>query len=74
MTAVNMEVSMIDGFGGHSDRNQLLNYIRKVTPKPKRIVFTHGQIQKSEALAEIVHQRQKIQSAVVQNRESIRLG
>ena len=74
MTAVNMEVSMIDGFGGHSDRNQLLNYIRKVTPKPKRIIFTHGLPQKSSALADIVHQRQKIQSTVIQNRESIRLG
>lgn len=73
-TEVNMEVQVIDGFSGHSDRTQLMNYIRKVTPKPKKILFVHGALQKSLAIAEASQSRHRIPSSVLQNLESIRLG
>ncbi|HKZ42752.1 MAG TPA: beta-CASP ribonuclease aCPSF1 [Candidatus Hodarchaeales archaeon] len=74
MTQVNLEVCVVDGFSGHSDRNQLLNYIRRVAPKPKQILLTHGQRQKSLALKQTIHERLRIDTAVLGNMESIRLG
>ncbi|MEM3690243.1 MAG: MBL fold metallo-hydrolase RNA specificity domain-containing protein, partial [Candidatus Micrarchaeia archaeon] len=39
---VNMRVETIDGFSGHSDRNQLINFIRHMKPNPERIFTLHG--------------------------------
>jgi len=40
---VNMKVESIEGFSGHSDRKQLFNYIRRVSPKLERIIICHGE-------------------------------
>ncbi len=40
---VNMEVYSIEGFSGHSDQRQLLNFLRDIQPKPKRIILNHGE-------------------------------
>ena len=74
MTEVNLEVKLLDGFSGHSDRNQLISYVRKVQPKPKKIFFVHGKYQKSASLAEAIASRLRIQTGVLQNLESVRLG
>jgi predicted metal-dependent RNase len=74
MTGVNLEVKVLEGFSGHSDRNQLISYVRKVAPRPKRVLFVHGQYQKSTSLAEAIASRLRIQTGVLQNLESIRLG
>lgn len=49
---VNMEVHSIEGFSGHSDRNQLLKYIADLTPKPRKIVLNHGEPENINALRE----------------------
>ncbi|MCK5562622.1 beta-CASP ribonuclease aCPSF1, partial [Candidatus Bathyarchaeota archaeon] len=40
---VNLGVESIEGFSGHSDRRQLLNYIRRIAPKLERIIVCHGE-------------------------------
>jgi hypothetical protein len=40
---VNLQVESIEGFSGHSDRKQIFNYIRRVSPKLERIVICHGE-------------------------------
>ncbi|MGQ9679433.1 MAG: beta-CASP ribonuclease aCPSF1 [Candidatus Bathyarchaeia archaeon] len=42
---INVEMGMytIEGFSGHSDKRQLVNYVRKIHPAPKRIFFVHGE-------------------------------
>ena len=42
---VNMEIHSIEGFSGHSDRSQLLRYIADISPKPKRIILNHGEVE-----------------------------
>ncbi|MFW9929359.1 MAG: beta-CASP ribonuclease aCPSF1 [Candidatus Thorarchaeota archaeon] len=74
MTEVNLEIKLLEGFSGHSDRNQLISYVRKVTPRPKRVLFVHGQYQKSASLAEAISSRLHITTGVLQNLESIRMG
>ncbi|NIV43507.1 beta-CASP ribonuclease aCPSF1, partial [Candidatus Bathyarchaeota archaeon] len=40
---VNMNVESIEGFSGHSDRKQLFNYVRRISPKLERIIVCHGE-------------------------------
>ncbi|MEM1557102.1 MAG: beta-CASP ribonuclease aCPSF1 [Thermoproteota archaeon] len=39
-------VEKVDGFSGHSDRNQLLNYIRRVYTKRGPLFLVHGEAKK----------------------------
>jgi len=43
---LNMEVQVVDGFSGHSDRRQLMDYIKRMQPRPER-VFTEARGRKS---------------------------
>jgi len=61
----------IDGFSGHSDFNQIMNFIAKV--RPKRVLVNHGEKSKSENVASIIYSRMRIRSSVPDNREIIKL-
>ncbi len=47
---VNMRIETIEGFSGHSDRNQLIGFFRKVSPRPKQTILVHGEEKKALAL------------------------
>jgi KH/beta-lactamase-domain protein len=68
---VRCQTQKIDGFSGHSDFNQILNFVSRI--KPKRILVNHGEKSKSENVASAVYSRLKIRSAVPDNREIVRL-
>ncbi len=51
---VNMEVDTIEGFSGHSDRHQLINYAKSIRPQPERIFTNHGDEGSCEDLARIL--------------------
>ncbi|ADG13842.1 KH-domain/beta-lactamase-domain protein [Methanocaldococcus infernus ME] len=40
---INMGVYTVEGFSGHSDRKQLIRYVRKVKPSPEKIIMVHGE-------------------------------
>ncbi len=40
---VNMEVYSVEGFSGHSDRKQLIEYVERINPKPSKIFLVHGE-------------------------------
>ena len=61
----------IDGFSGHSDFNQILNFVSRV--KPKRVLVNHGERTKSEALASVIYNKLRIRSTVPDSREIIKL-
>jgi len=68
-----MNVQTIEGLSGHSDRNQLLAFIHKLTSKPDRIVIAHGEAQKSLELARTIHRIFRVETNVPRNLESLRL-
>lgn len=70
---INMEVRSIEGFSGHSDRAQLLNYIRRVSPKPDRVICCHGDDNKCTDLASAIHKLFKMETRAPSNLETIRL-
>lgn len=51
---VQLEVHAIDGFSGHSDRLELLNFLFKVKPKPKNIILNHGEPEAIMSLASTI--------------------
>ena len=68
---VRSQTQKIDGFSGHSDFNQILNFVSRI--RPKRVLVNHGEKSKSENVASAVYSRLKIRSGVPDNREIVRL-
>ncbi len=69
---MNMSVETCDGFSGHSDRRQLLNYINNMSPRPERIIFGHGEESKCIDIASAVHKRYNINTSALWNLETTR--
>jgi hypothetical protein len=70
---VNMEVRTVEGFSGHSDRAQLLNYVRRASPKPQRIICVHGDENKCIDLASALYKLFRVETKAPRNLETIRL-
>ena len=70
---VNLECITVDGFSGHSDRRQLMNYISHMQPKPERIFTIHGDENKTIDLASSVYKKYHIQTSSPMNLETYRL-
>jgi hypothetical protein len=70
---INMEVVTIDGFSGHSDRNQLMDFIRRLHPRPERVITIHGDGNKCVDLASSIHRRYRIETRSPLNLETLRL-
>jgi KH/beta-lactamase-domain protein len=68
---VRCQTQKIDGFSGHSDFNQILNFVSRI--RPKRVLVNHGEKSKSENVASAIYSRLKIRSGVPDNREVVRL-
>jgi predicted metal-dependent RNase len=58
---------------GHSDRNQLIAFIHKLSSKPDRVIIAHGESQKSLEIARMIHKIFRVETNVPRNLESLRL-
>jgi len=67
-----MKVETCDGFSGHSDRRQLLNFINNMSPRPERVIFQHGEESKCIDISSTVHKRYNINTEAPYNLETIR--
>lgn len=70
---VNLRVETMYGLSAHSGRNELLQYINRMVPRPKKIIINHGEISKSLDLASTIYRSNKIETTVPKNLETIRL-
>lgn len=70
---IRLEVATIEGFSGHSDRVQLMNYVATLDPRPNRILLNHGEESKSLDLATGLHKRFNVETRVPFNLEAIRM-
>lgn len=68
-----LEVQTVEGFSGHSDRRQIIGYIRKLAPKPDNVIVCHGERSKCLGLAEYLRGRYKINAMAPDILETIRL-
>jgi len=70
---VNLKVDSIEGFSGHSDRKQIINYIRRVTPKPERIIVCHGERAKCLSVANIFERKYNVETRAPEILETVKL-
>ncbi|MFC1648503.1 beta-CASP ribonuclease aCPSF1 [Nanoarchaeota archaeon] len=67
-----MEVHRLE-ITGHSDRRELMNYVRHCNPKPKKLITVHGESARCLDLASSVHKTMRIETIAPRNLDAIRL-
>ncbi len=73
LVKIELEVHTIDGLTAHSGRNQLIAFVGKCQPRPKRIIVNHGEASKALDLASTLHKIMRAETNVPRNLESLRL-
>lgn len=69
---VKMQVHKLE-ITGHSDRKQLMNFIFKCEPKPKKVIVNHGENSRCLDLASSIHKQNKIETVAPRNLEAVRI-
>lgn len=70
---INMRVETVEGFSGHSDRPQLMAFLKNVSPTPERLFTMHGDWNKTEDLAKGASMMLKKQVTAPLDMEAVRL-
>lgn len=70
--AIKMEVYKLE-ITAHSDRRQLMNYIYKCMPRPKKVIVDHGESSRCLDLASSVHKMYRIETVAPRNLETSRI-
>jgi predicted metal-dependent RNase len=70
---VKLRVESIEGFSGHSDRHQIINYVTHLKPRPERVILCHGEKAKIANLANFIQKRCGIQTIAPAVMETFRL-
>lgn len=72
MLKINMEVHKLE-ITNHSDRRQLMNYVKRCNPQPRKVITIHGESSRCLDLASSIHQQYRIETAAPKNLEVIRV-
>ena len=67
-----MEIARLE-ITDHSDRKQLMNFVFKLQPRPKKIILQHGESSKVLDLSSSIHKQLRIETLAPRNLETIRL-
>ena len=70
---VKAEFHSLHGLTGHSTYKQLMNYLNHVSPKPRKVIFVHGESSRCLEMASTIHRQLRIETAAPKNLETIRL-
>ena len=70
---VKMEIVTINGFSGHSNRRQLMNYVKRLNPRPNKVITCHGDPYKTVDLASSIHRSFKIETKSPLNLDCTRI-
>tara|TARA_Y100000310_G_C20641954_1_gene794457 strand:+ start:63 stop:1961 length:1899 start_codon:yes stop_codon:yes gene_type:complete len=70
---VNMDIHSVHGFTGHSNYRQLIGYVKNVNPRPKKVIFVHGESSRCLEMASTIHKMFKIETLAPKNLETVRL-
>jgi len=68
-----MRVEVLEGFTGHSGRNENMSFLQKLDPRPRKIIFNHGESSRCLDLASSVHKKMRVETIAPKNLEVIRL-
>ena len=69
---VQMEIAKIE-VTGHSDRKELMNFVTRATPRPKKVLINHGEASRCIDLASSIHKMIRSETIAPRNLEAVRL-
>jgi len=58
---------------GHSDRRELMNFIKNCSPRPRKILINHGEPSRCIDFAKSIHKQFRIETVCPRNLDTIRL-
>ena len=70
---IKLSVHTVEGFSGHSNRTQLLNFVAKCEPRPKKIIVNHGESSRCLDLASTLHKNFRVETIAPRNLECVRI-
>jgi uncharacterized protein len=70
---IKLKFLSIEGFSGHSSRNELMAFMSQINPKPRKVIINHGEQSRALDLASSIYKSQRIETVVPKNLETIRL-
>jgi predicted metal-dependent RNase len=72
LLVVNMEISKVN-VSSHADRRELMNFVGRCNPKPRKVIVNHGEVSKILDLASSIHRQFRVETLAPRNLEAIRL-
>ncbi len=69
---IRMEVSKLE-ISAHADRRELVQFITRCQPKPRRILINHGEKGRLMDLASSIHKTCRVETLVPRNLDSVRI-
>jgi len=73
LVKIKLELHTIFGLSGHSDREELMTFVQKVKPRPRKAIIVHGENSKTLDAASSLHKTFKIETMAPRNLDVIRL-
>ncbi len=72
ITPLKMEVHKIE-ISDHADRKELMGFVSKCSPRPKKVIVIHGESSRTLDLARSIHKQNRIETVAPRILETIRL-
>ncbi len=69
---INAQIKTVEGFSGHSDRRQLMDFVRNLRPSPRKIFTMHGEESKCEDLSRVLGNMMHTESRAPMDLDTIR--
>ncbi len=70
---INCNVQTLEGFTGHSGRKQLMNFVYRCEPRPKKVIINHGENSRCLDLASSIHKANRVETIAPRNLETVRI-
>ncbi|MDD9953832.1 MAG: beta-CASP ribonuclease aCPSF1 [Candidatus Woesearchaeota archaeon] len=69
---IKLEIFKIE-ISGHSDRRELMNFVKNCSPRPRKVLVNHGEISRCLDFARSLHQQFRIETICPRNLDCLRL-
>jgi uncharacterized protein len=69
---INMHIHKVE-ITNHSDRRQLMNYVKRCNPPPRKVIVIHGESSRCMDLASSIHKQFRIETVAPKNLEVLRI-
>ncbi|MFC1755385.1 beta-CASP ribonuclease aCPSF1 [Thermoproteota archaeon] len=70
--SLKMDVHKVE-ISDHSDRKQLMNFVAKCDPRPKKVIVNHGENSRCLDLASSIHKQNRVETTAPRNLEAVRI-